>query len=71
MALTSRPAGREELLAAIRQAIEPLDVIGLGEASRRNWYPVDPRDLYASAHKLGATRGEIDALLERSRLTAV
>jgi hypothetical protein len=54
---------RDQLLAAVREAIEPLDVIGLGEASRRNWYPVDPRDLHASAHKLGATHGEIDALL--------
>ncbi len=58
-----RGGDREELLAAIRQAIEPLDVIGLGDPSRRNWYPVDPRDLHASAHKLGASRGEIDALL--------
>ncbi len=61
---------RSEILTAIRDAIEPLDVIGLGDASRRNWYPVDPRDLHASAHKLGATRGEIDALLARCGLTA-
>ncbi len=70
MALTGGPAGREALLAAIREAIEPLDVIGLGDASRRNWYPVDPGDLYASAHKLGATCGEIDALVRRCGLTA-
>lgn len=70
MALMGGPEGREALLAAIRQTIEPLDVIGLGDASRRNWYPADPADLYASAHKLGATRSEIDALLQRSGLTA-
>lgn len=71
MALTAGPGDREPLLAAIRQAIEPLDVIGLTGASRRNWYPVDPADLYASAHKLGATRAEIDALLLSCGLTAV
>jgi len=54
---------RDDVLAAVRQAVEPLDVIGLGDASRRNWYPVDPRDLHAAAHKLGATHGEIDAML--------
>ena len=61
---------RDELLAAVREAIEPLDVIGLGDASRRNWYPVDPGDLHASAHKLGATHGEIDALLASCGLAA-
>ena len=61
--MASSGADRGELLAAIREAIEPLDVIGLGDAGRRNWYPVDQADLYASAHKLNATRAEIDALL--------
>jgi FADH2 O2-dependent halogenase len=70
MALAGGSAGRKALLAAIREAIEPLDVIGLGDASRRNWYPVDPGDLYVSAHKLGATRGEIDGLLQRCGVTA-
>ena len=59
---------RDEVLAAVREAIEPLDVIGLGDASRRNWYPVDQADLYASARKLNATRAEIDALLVRCGL---
>ncbi len=70
MALAAGPGGRERLLVAIRSAIEPLDVIGLCDTSRRNWYPVDAADLHASAHKLGASRGEIDALLERCGLTA-
>ncbi len=68
MALVDGPGSREALLAIIRETIEPLDVIGLGDASRRNWYPVDPHDLQASAHKLGATRGEIDALRQRCGL---
>lgn len=71
MAIDGIPGDRERLLAAIREAIEPLDVIGLGDSSRRNWHPVDPDDLRAAAHKLGATRGEIDAMLDRCGLTTI
>ncbi len=70
MALADDPSQREALLAAIRRAVEPLDVIGLSDPSRRNWYPVLPEDLLAGAHKLGATRDEIEALLERIGLAA-
>ncbi len=71
MAIDGVPGDRERLLAAIREATEPLDVIGLGDSSRRNWYPVDPDDIRAAAHKLGATRGEIDAMLERCGVTTI
>ena len=66
MALSRDPGRRDELLASIRQAIEPFDVIGLSDASRRNWYPVDAADLLAGAQKLGATQGEIRELLRLS-----
>jgi FADH2 O2-dependent halogenase len=71
LALQRDPARREDLLAAIRAAIEPLDVIGLSDASRRNWFPVDAADLFAGAHKLGATPDEIEDLLRRSGLAPV
>lgn len=66
-ALDERGETREALLARIGRAIAPLDIIGLADADgrRRNWYPVDAADLRAAAHKLGATPGEIDALVER------
>jgi FADH2 O2-dependent halogenase len=70
MALDGEPGDGPALAAAIRDAIEPIDVIGLGDGSRRNWYPVDAADLLAGASKLGATREEIEALLERCGLTA-
>ena len=50
----------------IDQAIEPFDIAGLRDLSRRDWYPALAEDLVASASKLQATPGEIDALLERS-----
>lgn len=49
----------------VRRAIEPIDVAGLADARRGNWYPVDARDLLDGAQKLGATRDEVEALLER------
>nr|WP_269430952.1 tryptophan 7-halogenase [Silvibacterium bohemicum] len=54
-----------ELARDIVRAIEPINVAGLGDRSRRNWYPVDAEDLLHSAHKLGATREDILQLLHR------
>ncbi|HYX21116.1 MAG TPA: FAD-dependent oxidoreductase [Thermoanaerobaculia bacterium] len=63
LAFARDPARRRELLDAIARAVEPLDVIGLSDLSRRNWYPVLSEDLLAARRKLGATREEIEAML--------
>jgi FADH2 O2-dependent halogenase len=62
------PSGpqRQDLLRRIRRTIEPLDVAGLGDSSRRNWHPVLAEDLVAAAPKLSATPADIELLLERS-----
>ena len=65
MALERRAGDRAALLERIREAIAPLDVIGLLDRSRRNWYPVEARDLLDAAPKLHATRAEIEDLLAR------
>ena len=49
----------------VLQIIEPFNVAGLGNPTRRNWYPVDPDDLLRAASKLDATVGEVMALLQR------
>jgi FADH2 O2-dependent halogenase len=54
-----------QLAAQILVAIEPFNVAGLGRAGRRNWYPVEADDLLNVAGKLGASRDDIHALLER------
>jgi FADH2 O2-dependent halogenase len=56
---------RDELLKMIDGAIEPFDIAGLLDRSRRDWYPALAEDLIANASKLQATTAEIDALLER------
>lgn len=53
------------LIRDIHAALEPFNVAGLGRGDRRNWYPVDANDLLDNAHKLGATRHEIESMLER------
>jgi tetracycline 7-halogenase / FADH2 O2-dependent halogenase len=62
---------RPALLESIAAAVSPLDVIGLSDAGRHNWYPVEAQDLLEAAPKLGATRGEIEELLARMLPAAV
>jgi FADH2 O2-dependent halogenase len=57
---------REELLATIARAIEPLDVAGLSDPSRRNWHPVLAADLRAGAEKLGVATKDVEDYLDRS-----
>ncbi|MGE5277355.1 MAG: NAD(P)/FAD-dependent oxidoreductase, partial [Acidobacteriota bacterium] len=59
-------ASRERLLARIAAAIEPLDVAGLWDASRRNWHPVEAEPLLDGAGRLGASREEVLAMLRDS-----
>ena len=61
-----KPIGdaRVELLAKIRQAIEPVNIAGLARPERRNWYPALAEDVLAAAPKLGAGEAEINAMLE-------
>lgn len=58
-------AGEAELAATIDAAIAPFDLAGLGDRSRRDWYPVLADDLVAARHKINASAAEIAALLER------
>jgi len=55
-----------ELIEEIHRIIEPIDVAGLGDRSRRNWFPAKAEDLLAAAGKLEATPEEIQALLRRT-----
>jgi len=64
-AIAPAAAARDALLDRIDRAIEPFDIAGLLDRSRRDWYPVLAEDLLASSSKLKATADEIDRLLER------
>jgi FADH2 O2-dependent halogenase len=54
------------MMEAIRKAIEVVDIAGLGDFSRRNWYPASAEDLLAAAAKLESSEKEIRAMLERT-----
>lgn len=58
------------LHAEIMHAIEPFNLAGLGEPSRQNWYPVEEEDLLRSAHKVGASREDIQLLLQHGGFIA-
>jgi hypothetical protein len=51
------------LIQDIRQAIEPIDVAGFSDATKKGWYPVNAEDLQQSADKVESTRGEIESML--------
>ena len=55
----------DALIARIYATIEPINVAGLGNPNRRNWYPVEADDLLNAAAKLEASRDEMEALLKR------
>jgi len=55
----------DELRKEISQAIEPINVAGLSNPQRRNWYPVDANDLLNSAAKLQSTEHQISQLLDK------
>ena len=61
----STAAEIREVEQEIKQAIEPINIAGLCNASQNNWYPVDAHDLLAGAHKLASTEEEINQLLAR------
>ena len=53
------------MIACVYDVIEPLDVAGLSDRSRRSWHPIEAEPLLAGAQKLGATPGEIETMLAK------
>jgi FADH2 O2-dependent halogenase len=64
-------AARSLLMDRIDRAVEPFDIAGLLDRSRRDWYPVLAQDLLANAGKLHATIDEVETLLRRSGFPGV
>jgi tetracycline 7-halogenase / FADH2 O2-dependent halogenase len=58
-------AARDALLTRIDQAVEPFDIAGLLDRTRKNWFPVLADDLVRNRSKLDATVNEIHGLLQR------
>jgi FADH2 O2-dependent halogenase len=56
---------RKMLRAEILEVIEPINLAGLGDPGRRNWYPCRAEDLLAAAPKLGVDRPAIETLLRK------
>jgi FADH2 O2-dependent halogenase len=48
--------------AAVGRAIEPLNIAGLCDTAKRNWYPVDLEDTIRGAAKLGVTEEQASAV---------
>ena len=63
---TDGEAARAALLARIDRAVAAVDVAGLSDRSRGDWYPALASDLLANASKIGVTRDDVHAGLARS-----
>lgn len=61
----SKEQDRRALIDDIYSAIEPIDLAGLTDRARRNWYDVRADDLLGASHKLCASKSEIEAMLSR------
>ena len=48
--------------AAVARSIEPLNIAGLCDPGKRNWYPVDVRDVVRGARKLGTVSFQTSTL---------
>jgi len=63
-ALTIRSREESDQLSKdVLQAIEPFNIIGLGDSKHRNWYPINAQDLFDSAVKIQSSEGEISRML--------
>lgn len=51
-----------EYAAAVARSIEPLNIAGLCDPGKRNWYPVDLQDTVRGAAKLGVTEAQASAV---------
>lgn len=58
---------RAQLLAEIPRVIEPINVAGLADSSRCNWYPARATDLLAGAHKLDVSPDAVQRMLADCR----
>jgi FADH2 O2-dependent halogenase len=52
--------------ARVAEAIDPVNVAGLADVSKRNWYGIDVEETVAAAGKLGATPEQIRAMFTAS-----
>jgi FADH2 O2-dependent halogenase len=56
----------DDFAARVKDGIEPLNIAGLCDFSKRNWYGVDLNDVIAGAEKLGKTEAEMRAILRNA-----
>lgn len=59
------PEQAAHLAEQVRRAIEPINVAGLADSARHNWYPLLADDLLNNADKLHASRTDIEAMFDR------
>jgi hypothetical protein len=54
----------------VKEAIESINIAGLCDPRKQNWYPVDLEDTIRAAHKLGLTSDRVRQGLEFANATS-
>jgi FADH2 O2-dependent halogenase len=67
----SRQAQREDFAAQVKDSIEALNIAGLCDGGKRNWYGVDLNDVVTGAAKLGKTEAEMRTILRNAAWAGV
>lgn len=62
-----RHAPPADFAALVKAAIQPLNIAGLCDAGKLNWYGVDLNDVVVGAEKLGKTPEEMSAILREAK----
>jgi len=50
----------------VKDALEPLNIAGLCDNSKQNWYGVNLEDVIAGAEKFGKSKAEITSILQNA-----
>lgn len=56
-----------DFVARVKAGVEPLNIAGLCDAGKRNWYGVDLNDVVIGAEKLGKSPAEMRAILRDAK----
>jgi len=66
---SDRWCSEQEVTALVARALEPVNLAGLGDPRRRNWYPVDTAALLSAAGKVESNPEALRSMLQRCGIT--
>jgi FADH2 O2-dependent halogenase len=66
----ARVSPNADYASDVARVVEPMNIAGLCDAAKRNWYGVDLEDVVRGAHKLGVPQADLKVRLYNFLLTS-